>query len=256
MRAFSLGICLFVSTLGLALPAWAHFGMVIPEKNIVTRPGPITVDFLFWHPMEDRGMNLVKPQEAGVFFKGKKTSLLPVMMERDRKGRKTWQATYRIQRPGDYYFYMVPKPYWEPAEDCFIIHYTKAPVSAMGAEEGWDQPLGLKMEIIPLTRPYGLYAGNTFQGRVLYRGKPLAGAEVEVEFFNKNGKLKPPTESHITQLVKADERGVFTFAMPWPGWWGFAALHTDEDRKIERDGEKKPVEVGGIIWVYANPPLQ
>jgi cobalt/nickel transport protein len=44
--------------------------------------------------------------------------------------------------------------------------------------------------------------------------------------------------------------------MPWPGWWGFAALHTDEDRQIEKDGKKKPVEVGGVIWVYANQPLK
>jgi len=37
-------------------------------------------------------------------------------------------------------------------------------------EEGWDQPLGLKAEILPLTRPYGLWAGNTFCGKALFNG--------------------------------------------------------------------------------------
>ena len=36
-------------------------------------------------------------------------------------------------------FYMEPKPYWEPAEDCFIIHYTKTVVTAFGDDEGWDR---------------------------------------------------------------------------------------------------------------------
>lgn len=57
---------------------------------------------------------------------------------------------------------MEPKPYFEPAEDCYIIHYTKTVVSAFGLE-GWDRELGLKTEIVPLTRPFGLYAGNVFQ---------------------------------------------------------------------------------------------
>lgn len=28
---------------------------------------------------------------------------------------------------------MEPQPYWEPTEDCYIIHYTKAVVTAFGA---------------------------------------------------------------------------------------------------------------------------
>ena len=32
---------------------------------------------------------------------------------------------YPLERPGTYIFAMEPQPYWEPAEDAFIIHYTK-----------------------------------------------------------------------------------------------------------------------------------
>ena len=41
------------------------------------------------------------------------------------------------------------------------------------------------MEIIPLTRPFANYSGNIFQGRVLLDGKPVPGAEVEVEYYNR-----------------------------------------------------------------------
>lgn len=235
----------------MAGSALAHFGMLIPNQAMVERPGTLTLDFLFWHPMENQGMNLAKPAEVGVWFEAKKKSLLPSLKPITRNGRQTWQVDYAIKRPGDYSFYMIPQPYWEPAEDCFIIHYTKVIVDAMGAENDWDTPVGLKMEIMPLTRPFGLYAGNSFTGQVLYKGKPLPNAEVEVEYFNAKGSRKSATGTHTTQVVKTDSRGVFTFAMPWGGWWGFAALHTD-DRKIKHNGQDKDVEVGGVIWVYAH----
>lgn len=239
-------------TLSLAAPAWAHFGMVIPEQNITAKPGTVSARLLFWHPFENHGMDLVKPAEVGVFRQGEKTDLLPALKEQKQDGHQAWTVDYKIKKPGDYYIYMAPQPYWEPAEDCFIIHYTKSPISAMGAEEGWDEPLGLKMEIVPLSKPYGLYAGNGFCGQVLYKGKPLAGAEVEVEYYNQGGKRKAPADAYVTQLVKADQNGVFNFTMPWSGWWGFAALHTDDDRKIAHDGQDKDVEVGGVIWVFAH----
>jgi cobalt/nickel transport protein len=243
-------LCLFWAT-----PALAHFGMLIPASNLMARPGVLTLDLRFWHPMEGQGMNLVKPQEAGVAFKGKKTSLLGALKEKKVDGFTTWQARYQIKAPGDYIFYMIPQPYWEPSEDCFIIHYTKTVVDALEAEEGWDQPVGLPMEIVPLSKPFGLYAGNNFSGVVLYKGKPLAGAVVEVEFYNVGGKLKAPAGAYVTQLVKADSNGVFNWGIPWPGWWGFAALHTADDFKLKHQGKDKDVELGGVIWIYAHPAL-
>ncbi|MCB2185267.1 MAG: DUF4198 domain-containing protein [Deltaproteobacteria bacterium] len=238
--------------LAWAAPAFAHFGMLIPQTNLLDKPGDLTVDFLFWHPQEGIGMDLVRPQVAGVMVDGVKTDLLPLLEEHKIAGHQAWQVKFPVKKPGDYIFYLEPQPYWEPAEDLYIIHYTKTVVDALGAEEGWDQPVGLKMEIVPLTRPYGLYAGNSFTGRVLYRGKPLADCAVEVEFYNQKAERHAPTEAHITQVVKTTADGVFTWTMPWAGWWGFSALHTDEDRKIKHDGQDKEVEVGGVIWVYAH----
>jgi cobalt/nickel transport protein len=151
-------------------------------------------------------------------------------------------------QPGDHVFFVEPEPYWEPAEECFIIHYTKVIVNAFGLEEGWDSELGLKTEIVPLTRPYGLWTGNVFRGVVKVDGRPVPFAEVEVEYYNQDGKVKAPADPYITQVIKADEKGVFTYAMPRAGWWGFAALST-ADYKLKHEGKEYPVEIGAVLWV-------
>jgi len=72
------------------------------------------------------------------------------------EGFRTWKASYEIRRPGNHIFYVEPAPYWEPAEGKYIIHYAKTAINAFEMEEGWDVPVGLRAEIIPLTRPYGI----------------------------------------------------------------------------------------------------
>ncbi len=252
MRKLFLCSLILAMALATALPAAAHFGMVIPDKNIMERPGDLGLEFRFWHPMENVGMPMAKPKAAGVALGDKKTDLLPSLKEMKDGKAIWWKGSYKVKRPGDYIFYMEPQPYWEPAEDCYIIHYTKTIIDALNAEQGWDQPLGQKIEIVPLTRPYGLWAGNSFTGKVLYKGAPLANADVEVEFFNNRGEVEIPSPAYATQVVRTDAGGVFTYAMPWGGWWGFAALTTD-DEKIKKDGKPKNVEVGGILWIYLQP---
>ncbi len=232
------------------LPASAHFGMVIPTDNMVMQKDnrTITLDLSFSHPMEHRGMELVKPKAFDVVAGGKTTSLLSSLKPAKIMEQPAWTAGYKITRPGVYAFVMEPTPYWEPAEDCYIIHYTKTVVAAFGDDEGWDEEIGLKTEIVPLSKPIAQYKGNVFQGIVKMNGKPVPYGEVEVEFDNKDGKAQAPTDYMVTQAVKADGNGVFTYAVPWAGWWGFAGLNT-ADFKIKHDGEDKDVELGAVLWV-------
>jgi len=227
-------------------PARAHFGMVIPSDEMVMKgeSREVALQIMFWHPFEGMGMDLVKPAEFGVVANGQKEDLLATLSPQKLKGRDTWKTSYTIKRPGIYVFYLIPQPYWESAEDSYIVHYTKTVVAAYGEDEGWDEPIGLKTEIVPLSKPFGLYGGNVFQGVVLLNGKPVPGAEVEVEYFNVEGKYSAPTDYMVTQTIKADPNGVFTYAVPKAGWWGFAALSTD-DRQIKG----KDVEIGAVIWV-------
>lgn len=240
--------------LGAPLTAHAHFAMVIPSAPAVMEMGEadIQVDVKFWHPFDNAGMNMEKPAAFQVFANGRATDLLPALKEEKLREFKKWGLDYTIGRPGLYVFTLEPSPYWEPEEDKFIVHYTKAYVSAFGDDAGWEAPQGLKTEIVPLSNPTGLYAGGLFTGRVLMDGKPAPGSTVEVEWYPGEDKRgQAPVESMITLSLVADDNGVFSFAVPAgrSGWWGFAALN-DADFKLQYEGQDKDVELGGLVWVY------
>lgn len=242
--------------------AQAHFQMIIPSDDMVTQSEPRQLDIKlkFWHPLEGYGMNLVKPAQFGVLAQGKKQDLLGSLKAtktKDRAGHNmdTFEAKYSFKRPGDHIFYVEPKPYWEPAEESFIVHYTKVIVNAFGLEEGWDQEVGLKTEIVPLTRPYGLWTNNVFQGIVKVNGKPVPFSKVEVEYYAEGREIKVPADPMITQVVKADQNGVFTYAMPRAGWWGFAALN-EGDKPMQHEGKDYPVEIGALLWVKTHDVIK
>jgi cobalt/nickel transport protein len=248
-RAIILAVMVLIFHI-MASPGLAHFGMVIPSDTMVMQDDSrtITLTLSFSHPFEMVGMELAKPKAFHVFAGGKKQDLLGSVKKTQVMDHKAWKAAYPVGRPGVYMFYMEPQPYWEPAEDSFIIHYTKSVVTAFGDDEGWDEDIGLKTEIIPLSKPFGQYAGNVFQGIVKLDGKPVPFAEVEVEYYNKDARIKAPATYMITQTIKADQNGVFTYAAPVAGWWGFAAL-SQADFTLEPASEKKDVEIGAVIWV-------
>jgi cobalt/nickel transport protein len=241
--------------------ARAHFGVITPSDDIVTQEDPktITLEVKFIHPMEMHYMEMEKPKRFGVLHKGQKEDLLSTLQSTQGKAPDQtqkftfWKSTFPIKKPGDYTFFVEPAPYWEPAEDKFIVHYTKVCVNALGLEEGWDKPVGFETEIVPLTRPYGLWTGNVFTGKVLLKGKPVPNAEVEIEYLNEapenKSVVKAPADPFVTQVVKADGNGVFTYAMPRAGWWGFAALG-DASWKLKKDGKPKDVEIGAVYWVH------
>lgn len=236
-------------TLSLILTSslFAHFQVILPESDTITQEKQSqNIEFMFMHPFEQTYMQMDKPKKASVFHAKKSNDL---SLEEKKVGEfSIWSTQYSFKNPGDYIFYVIPEPYFEPSEEKFIQHMTKTFVNAYGLEEGWDEKVGLKAEIIPLTRPYGLWAGNSFSGVVTYKNKPVPNAEIEVEYYNKDSKIKAPSDAHITQVIKADKNGIFTYTMPFAGYWGFAALLEDE-QKIKKEGKEYPVELGAVIWI-------
>jgi len=230
--------------------ARAHFQAIIPSDDMVMfgEKSSVTLEVAFFHPFEGNYMNMTRPQSFGVMARGGKTDLKSILNHVKVKGADTFRAEYQLKRPGDHIFYIEPSPYFEPAETCFIVHYAKVCVHAFGLEEGWDQEIGLKTEIIPLTRPYGLWTGNVFQGVVKAFGEPVPYAEVEVEYL-ANGNITPPADPFVTQVIKTDQNGVFTYACPREGWWGFAALSEDKKPLKHTDGKEYPVEIGAVFWI-------
>ncbi len=245
-------VVMFAAVIGLfAAVAWSHFQVVKPSTDIVSGAGSRRVDFeiLFTHPMEGGPvMEMGAPQAFGVMVGGRKTDLLETLVAGKTDGKTTYASSYEVRRPGDHVFYLEPAPYWEPSERKMIVHYTKVVVDGMGAGDGWDRMVGFPVEIEPLSRPYGLWTGNVFRGIVRKDGEPVPFAEIEVEYLNEDGRVHPPADAFVTQVIKTDAQGVFCYAMPRAGWWCFAAL-VDGAPTANPDGERVDTELGGLIWV-------
>ena len=235
---------------GLAVTAYAHFQVLMPAADLVEKPGPVALEVLFTHPMEQAPvMEMGAPRQFGVLHQGQKHDLLKTLKKRSIEGKAAYGASFEIEGPGDHVFYLEPAPYWEPAEGKMIVHYTKVVVNSMALEEGWDAMVGLPVEIEPLVRPYGLWTGNLFRGIVKRDGRPVPFVEIEVEYWNRDRKVAIPADAFVTQVIKADGNGVFSYAMPRAGWWGFAALVEADEKMKNRKGKDVPVELGGLMWV-------
>lgn len=235
----------------VSLSVYAHFQIVKPSVEVLSKPQLVKLDILFTHPMENGPvMDMGKVKAFGVKVNGKKVDLIDSLKKKTVAGKTAYVAEYMVKQPGDYLFYLEPAPYWEPVEQKMIIHYTKVCVSAMGICEGWDELVGFPVEIEPLTRPYGIYTGNNFRGIVKHNGKPVPFAEIEVEYLNDLKTFTSPDDTFTTQVIKADSNGVFSYTMPQAGWWGFAALVDGDEKMKNPAGKDVDVELGGLIWVH------
>lgn len=251
--------------------AFAHFQMLYTPESALEKGATIPVKVVFNHPFADEhtmDMGLqadgkIKPiEEFYAVHKGEKTDLKGELKEITFKGNsnsgKGYETTYKARKLGDHILVAVPAPYFEANEDGYIQQITKVVVNVAGAPTDWDSELGLKAEIVPLTKPYSIWAGSTFSGIVKGNGKPVPFAEIEVEYLNydvdvkankmgKKAHAKAPQDSFVTLTIKADQDGKFTFGIPKAGWWGFAALGVGSDDKY--DG--KDLSQDAVIWVQA-----
>jgi len=73
------------------------------------------------------------------------------------------------------------------------------------------QPVGLTLEIVPEVSPYAEPRPATLPVRVIYEGKPLAGALVKLTNLDHD---EAPLEVHLT-----DSSGRASFVMPHSGSW-------------------------------------
>ncbi len=244
----------------LVMPAQAHFQSVYsPDANLDV-PGAVPLKLLFWHP-GDNGhvMDMGTPQELFYVFRGERTDLTDTLSPITFKGSANegagYAATLPVRRNGDYIVGLVPEPYYEEAEDIYIQQLTKVYFNKGGIPTGWNEPLGLATEIVPLNKPNNVVVGSTFSGQVVADGEPVAGAEIEIEFMPVEpdmenntageGTLEEQPGGSIVAITDAD--GVFTFGIPRAGQWGFAALGSGP--VTEHEG--KELSQDAVIWITA-----
>lgn len=258
-RTQSFVLVTLLISLALAGKASAHFQLLYTPKVSLAKAQSIEMRLVFGHPLDNgHVMEMGAPEAFYYLHKGKRVDLMkslkPITWKGPENAAAAFAARVKIKRNGDYVFVAVPSPYYEDGENKYIQQITKSFVNKGGLPTGWEKPLGLKTEIVPLNKPTNVLAGGTFSGQVLADGKPVPGAEIEVEWIN--GKPDPagnafgpsrvaPRPSALVAI--SDANGVFTFGVPKAGTWGFAALNTGPDKRFKG----KELSQDAVIWIHA-----
>jgi len=257
-------------TLFMSVSAMAHFQMIYTPQSALERGGEMALKLVFTHPFDAGHTMDMGPVEQfyvvhqrGEEGEPQKTDLKEYLKEitwesLGNKG-KAFMANLpaRVVRSmGDYVFVLVPSPYYEKADDEYIQQFTKMMVNVGGIPGNWHDPVGLPAEIVPLDKPYANWTGGIFRGVVLSDGKPLANAELEVEYLNhtpnmeKNrfeddAKIKAPHPAFETMGIVANDRGEFAIGLPKAGWWGISAV--DAGPVTEYNGKDMSQEA--VLWI-------
>ena len=247
----------------LTVPAMAHFQMIYTPESALAKAEPIDLKLVFTHPFEaGHTMDMGQPEQFFVVRKEKKKDLLatlkPITWTSLTNSGAAYETAYKLRGMGDNVFCLVPSPYLEKEEDCYIQQVTKMVVNTGGFPTDWDAEIGLPAEIVALDKPYALWTGNVFRGIVKGGGRPVPFAEIEVEYMNhepltgknafaREAVVEAPQDAFVTMTIKANVNGEFSFGIPRAGWWGFCALGAGPDK--EYNG--KELSQDAVIWVQA-----
>ncbi len=241
--------------------------MIYTPEAALTKGGKIPLTLIFTHPFETgHTMDMGRPEQFFVLQsrgenESRKTDLLSTLKPIVWASLTNSGAAFETEcaaRGGDHIFCLVPEPYFEAEEGAYIKQLTKVIVNVGGEPGAWMEPVGLPVEIVPLCKPYDRWTGNVFQGKVLFNGKPVSGAEIEIEYLNhepmsdkkafaREAKAEAPQDAFVLQTIFADDNGIFTFGIPKAGWWGFAALGLDPGYAYEG----KECSLDAVIWIKA-----
>lgn len=237
----------------------AHFQLIYTPETQRDRGGVVTLKMPFTHPAQSgHVMDMAEPEEFFVLRRGQKTDLsdrLRVIDWRSAEGSgRACEATVRLKGLGDHVFVLSPAPFYEESEGVYIQQVTKSLINIGTLPTDWDQPLGLKTEIVPLNPPYAGVVGGIFRGIVLSAGQPVPYAPLEVEYMNlppdlDNNAFAPRGLLQDTPVfsLRADAVGTFSFVLPRAGHWGFAALGVGPDKRFA----DKNLSQDAVIWVQA-----
>jgi uncharacterized GH25 family protein len=87
----------------------------------------------------------------------------------------------------------------------FYQMYTHTLIESLGRP---SLPFGLPLEVVPLSDPMTLKKGRTLHVRVLFEGKPLAGAAVTPDYVNDSAGHSVKTDARGRASVKLRSAGL------------------------------------------------
>ena len=256
----SIGPPVAVITLILSAAAsQAHYNMLLPDSWSAKKGETVGITYQWGHPFEHQlfdaplpeAVLLLSPGGAKTIDLSRTRQEIKVVGEGQKK-----VAAHRFQltpeERGDYVIVLQVPPIWMEEEQEFLNDKVKA-VLHVQAQKAWDREVSSSeypLDLVPLTRPYGLQPGMVFQAQVRVLGKPVSGTLVEIERYNPAPPDKLPRDEHITRTAKSDPSGVVTATLTDPGWWCLTAQQ-DAGKKMH-DGKEYPVRRRVTFWVYVD----
>ena len=255
--------------LGLAccVPASrGHYHMLLPDKHSSKKDQEAAFTYQFGHPFEHQPVRRGCSGESDRPWPGRQANQPDEEARKGAcsigdKGKKVtgYRFTYKPDQRGDYVFVAVSPRIWMEEDKDFIQDTVKV-VLHVQAQKGWDGHAG-KLELVPLTRPYGLVPGMVFQAEMvdLVRAfkvgaaHPLAHALAEVELYNPKPPEKLPPEEHITRTVKLDRQAKLVTTLTDPGWWSLTVT-SPHGEAHEAGGKKGQVRFRSTMWVFVDEP--
>jgi cobalt/nickel transport protein len=244
-----------------ALPAYAHFNMLMPQTASAKKGEDVVFTYQWGHPYEHELFDAPAPDSVQVLGPDGKTitdltKALQKISLPAGEGKKVaaYQFHFTPEQRGDYVFLLRTPPIWMESDGEFLQDNVKV-VLHVQAQKGWDDAFRSEFELTPLTRPYGLEPGMVFQAALGAKVpvKPVAGALVEIEHYHAAPPKEIPADEYATRAAKTGPDGVVTATLTDPGWWCLAAAGAGGMK--EHNGESYPVKRRSIFWVHVDEKI-
>jgi cobalt/nickel transport protein len=244
-----------------AIPTLAHFNMLHPQTAIAKKGDAVTFLYQWGHPFEHQLFDAPRPESLIALTPGGQQIDLLSTLEKttvpgsEGKNVTAYRFRYTPAERGDYVFLLKTPPIWMEEEGEYFQDTVKV-VLHVQAQKGWNAAAGVPLEIVPLTRPYGLQPGMAFLAQVDYRtpdGSSTASAAprpVEIERFNAQPPKELPADEHVTRTARTDKNGVVTGTLTDAGWWCLTAAR--QGGTLAHDGKERPVLQRSTFWVFVD----
>ena len=214
----------------------AQYTFFLPEETSVSEPLEYNITMIYGKPYSGIYFDINNIENLSV-LEPNDTILDLEIKEELVKGYIndviSYNTTYTINSEGDYILFAdfelknVDGYDYSYVEDHIktIIHFNES--------KGWDQSTNQIIEIIPITRPYGIEEGFVFVGQVFYNQNPLAHTLVEIEKYYEPGTApRQSDESKITRETKTDSNGIFSYTLEEEGTYVIISNNIIDNKNI------------------------
>ncbi|HOW65531.1 MAG TPA: DUF4198 domain-containing protein [Candidatus Paceibacterota bacterium] len=256
MKLIRVSWMLAMSGLMSLVAARAHFPILVHDADLGSTNGSVTITYAVGHPFELEMEPAQRPDQLRLIDpRGRltdDTGRLVKTLFRQQTHVTAWQLQFDPAR-GDTLVALTSPAEIDAAQKTLYREYVKVCIHR-STQGGWTNRTGQPLEIVPLTRPYGLRPGMVFSGRLMKGREPVANAEVYAERLNDVAPVSAsmPPEPLVTYAAQTDLQGQFVLSLPDPGWWVVGAYADDLGSIRDKDKEYSHEAFAGF-WVRVEP---